>query len=122
MAKKTVENIKSAANSVVDAARPMVEKVAETAKPAAQKAVKAGSDAAQKAAATARKVTPKKPQYFVQFNGREIDMETISDEAKALFRAENKRTAIISCRVYLKPEDNAAYYVINDTFFGRINL
>lgn len=126
MAKKTseefLEDVKDAATSVVDAAKPVVEKAKKAAKPAAKKAAKAGSDAAQAVVETAKKVTPKKPEYYVQFNGREINMEELSAKAKALFREENKRTAVLSCRIYLKPEDNAAYYVVNDTFFGRISL
>ncbi len=113
MAKKTgeefLEDVKDAATSVVDAAKPVVEKAKKAAKPAAKKAAKASSDAAQAVVETAKKVTPKKPEYYVQFNGREINMEELSAKAKALFREENKRTAVLSCRIYQKPEDNAAY-------------
>lgn len=120
--KKATDRIGDAASSVVDAAKPVVKKARKAAAPTVKKAVKAGNEAAQAVKETAKRVAPKKPEYFVQFNGHEVDMETLSDQAKAAFKEEHKRTAILSCRIYLKPEDNAAYYVVNDSFFGRIDL
>ena len=122
MAKKTTDTnqevITDAAASVMDAAAPVVEK----AKKAAAPTVKKAAQAAKSAQAAVKKATPKKPEYYVQYMGREFDMEALAAEAKAAFRAENKRTAVTSCRVYLKLEDNAAYYVINDNFRGHIEL
>ena len=120
--KKATDAIGDAAASVVDAAKPVVKKAKKAAAPTVKKAVKAGSEAAQAVMETAKKVSPKKPEYYVQFNGREINMEELSDKAKAAFKEDHKRTAVLSCRIYLKPEDNAAYYVVNDTYFGRVDL
>ena len=120
--KKATDAIGDAAATVVDAAKPVVKKAKKAAAPTVKKAVKAGSDAAQAVKETAKKVSPKKPEYYVQFNGREINMEELSDKAKAAFKEEHKRTAVLSCRIYLKPEDNAAYYVVNDTYFGHVDL
>ena len=125
MAKKheeIIEDVKDVledvAETVSDAAKPVVKKVKAAAKPVAKKAVQAGSEAVE----AVKKATPKKTEYFVQFNGREINMEEIAAKAKAAFKENNKRTAVLSCRIYVKPEDNAAYYVINDTYFGRVEL
>lgn len=120
--KRATEAIGDAATTVVDAAKPVVKKVRAAAKPAAAKAAQAGTAATKAVKETAKKVTPKKPEYFVQFNGREVNMDDLAAQAKNLFKEENKRAAVLSCRIYLKPEDNTAYYVINDTFFGRISL
>ena len=120
--KKATDAIGDAAATVVDAAKPVVKKAKKAAAPTVKKAVKAGSEAAQAVKETAKKVSPKKPEYYVQFNGREINMEELSDKAKAAFKEDHKRTAVLSCRIYLKPEDNAAYYVVNDTYFGRVDL
>ena len=120
--KKATDAIGDAAASVVDAAKPVVKKAKKAAAPTVKKAVKAGSEAAQAVKETAKKVSPKKPEYYVQFNGREINMEELFDKAKAAFKEDHKRTAVLSCRIYLKPEDNAAYYVVNDTYFGRVDL
>lgn len=119
---KATDMIGDAAAVVADAAKPVVSKAKKAAAPTVKKAVKAGSDAAQAVVETTKKVTPKKPEYYVQFVGKEIDMEDLANQAKASFKEEHKRTAVMSCRVYLKPEDSAAYYVINDTYFGRIDL
>ena len=42
------------------------------------------------------------------------------EKAKADFKAQNKG-AIRSCKLYIKPEDGAAYYVINGKS-GKIDL
>lgn len=120
--KKATDAIGDAAASVVDAAKPVVKRARKAAAPTVKKAVKAGTEAAQTVKETAKKVAPKKPEYYVQFNGHEINMDELSEQAKAAFKAEHKRTAVLSCRIYLKPEDNAAYYVVNDSYFGRIDL
>jgi hypothetical protein len=33
-----------------------------------------------------------------------------------------KASELQTINLYLKPEDNAAYYVLNDTFMGKIDL
>ena len=118
-AKDALEDV---ADAVADAAKPVVKKVKAAAKPAAKKAAKAGTEAVEAVKETAKKVTPKKPEFYVQFGGNEVNVEELAAKAKAAFKENNKRTAVLSCRIYIKPEDNAAYYVINDTFFGRIEL
>ena len=120
--KKATDAIGDAAATVVDAAKPVVKKARKAAAPTVKKAVKASTDAAQAVKETAKKVTPKKPEFFVQFNGQEFNMDDLADKAKAAFKEDHKRTAVLSCRIYLKPEDNAAYYVVNDTYFGRVDL
>lgn len=116
--KKATDAIAEAASSAVDAAKPVVAKARKAAKPAMKKAAAAGKTVKE----TAKKVTPQKPECYVQFGGKEIDMEDLVNRAKAAFKAENKRAAVLSCRVYLKPEDSAAYYVVNDSFFGKLSL
>ena len=125
MAKKTEEildevkdTLEDVADAVVDAAKPVVKKVKAAAKPAAKKAAQAGAEAVE----AVKKAAPKKTEYYVQYAGREIDVDELAVKAKAAFKAEHKRTAVLSCRIYVKPEDNAAYYVINDTFFGRVDI
>ena len=120
--KKAADTLSEKATTVVDAAKPAVEKARKAAAPAVKRAKEVGADAAKTVADAAKKAAPKKPEYYVQYAGREIDMDELAAQAKAAFKAENKRAAIMSCRIYLKPEDSAAYYVVNDTFFGKISL
>ena len=50
-------------------------------------------------------------------------MQAAVDRIKAEYVAQGHRASSIkSLKVYLKPEDNAAYYVINDKLAGRVDL
>ncbi|MBR5565949.1 MAG: hypothetical protein IKW08_07300 [Roseburia sp.] len=73
----------------------------------------------------AKKTTTKKsvePAVVVQFGGQEVDMATVIENAKKAFEAEgNKVSSIKEIQIYVKPEEYAAYYVINGVS-GRINL
>ena len=48
----------------------------------------------------------------LQVSGQEYDCAAIVEKARADYRLTHK-TGIHSCKVYIKPEENAAYYVIN---------
>ena len=60
------------------------------------------------------------PYLCVQFNGSEVDVGTLVEAAKAEFRKEKKRASIKSLKLYIKPEEQAAYYVINEAFSGKV--
>ena len=79
-----------------------------------------------KKAAPAKKATTTKkavePAVVVQFGGQEVNMATVIENAKKAFEAEgNKVSSIKEIQIYVKPEEYAAYYVINGVS-GRINL
>ena len=38
------------------------------------------------------------------------------------FRKEKKRAQIIEFKLYVKPEERAAYYVVNESFDGKISF
>ena len=80
----------------------------ETAKPAREKKP---SRAAKKAAKAAKEEL--KPEVFAD----------VIEKAKNEFVADGHRASSIkSLQVYLKPEEFAAYYVINQKFAGRVDL
>ena len=125
MAKKTTAK---KAEEVKEVKLPVVEeKAAETA-PVADEVVtekKPGrKPAAKKTAAKAEtKKVEKKDEVFVQFAGEEYAVEDVMDKAKAAYIAEGHRaSAIKSVRLYIKPEERKAYYVINDKAAGCIEL
>ena len=60
------------------------------------------------------------PQVVVQYQGADIDVSALEEAAKADFKASHKRVRILSLRLYVKPEERAAYYVINDAYEGRL--
>lgn len=91
----------------------------ETAKPAREKKP---SRAAKKAAAKAAK-EELVPEVFIQYQGNEAIVADVIEKAKNEFVAEGHRASSIkSLQVYLKPEEFAAYYVINQKFAGRVDL
>ena len=64
-----------------------------------------------------------KPEIFVQYQGNEAVLAEVVEKAKGEFVAAGHRVSSIkSLQVYLKPEEFAAYYVINQKFAGRVNL
>jgi len=104
---KASQTVKDAAEKAAPAVKAAGKTIRETGKKAATAGKKAAS--AGKKAATAII-----PEVYLQWQGRETLCSEIVDRAKADFRTENSNAVILSCRVYLKPEDGAAYYVIND--------
>lgn len=59
-------------------------------------------------------------EVYLQYSGQEYDCAAIVEQAKADYRASHK-IGIHSCRVYIKPEEGCAYYVINRVD-GKISL
>lgn len=101
------------------------ETVKDTAKKATEKVEVATKTVVKKAAA--KKAAPKKeelkPEVFIQFQGQEAVVADVIEKAKKQFEAEGHRASSIkSIQVYLKPEEYAAYYVINQKHAGRVDL
>lgn len=103
---------------------PVTEAVVETVVEEAvvEEAVKA--EPAKKA--PAKKTAAKKAvnaNVMLEFNGQSVSTDLIVENIKKAFEAEgNKLSAIKDFQVYVKPEDNAAYYVINQDITGKVNL
>ena len=78
---------------------------------------------ARKAAKTSTtKVSAAKPgepktDIFIQYQGKETD---VSAAAKADFAAEHAGEEVRELKLYVKPEERAVYYVVNDTFNGCV--
>lgn len=94
-------------------------KIAETAAPA--EAPAAESKAAKSAKAPARRGRPPlTPELYVELGSSQYNITDIIDRAKADYRATHK-VGVQSCKVYIKPEEQAAYYVINKVS-GKLDL
>ena len=103
---------------------------AKTAKKAAAKTTTAAKKTAAAAKKTVKKAADKKAEVKkavaaknvvqLQFAGKDIAVDAIVEAAKADFKANNKG-AVKTVEVYLKPEENAAYYVINGVA-GKVAL
>ena len=126
MAKKTTAK---KAEEVKEVKAPVVEEIAVETAPVVEENVtekKPAKKAAAKkttAVKTEEKKIEKKDEVFVQFAGEEFVVEDVMEKAKAAYIAEGHRAcAIKSVRLYIKPEERKAYYVINDKAAGCIEL
>lgn len=63
-----------------------------------------------------------KPELFIQYQGEEIDLSALIEAAKADFHSAKKRTLVTGLKLYVKPEEHAAYYVINEKNEGKISF
>ena len=78
-------------------------------------------------AAKAREEEKKKadnlvPEVVVQYQDSEANIAALIDAAKKDFRTVKKRMHITDMKLYVKPEERTAYYVINDTFDGKVSF
>ena len=63
------------------------------------------------------------PEVGLQYREYEANMEDVTARVKAHYVAKgNKEESIENLQVYVKPEEFTAYYVINDSFCGKVNL
>ena len=130
MAEKKVAEVKEVKPAEVKAAvkaeeEKVVEKAAEVKETVKATVKTAAKKTAQKK--TTRKTTTKNEasstEVFVEFYGQQSSVESVEERVKAAFVAEGHKAGTIkSLKIYLKPEEQAAYYVINDKFAGRVDL
>lgn len=96
---------------------PAVSETKSAAKKAAPKTVKTKA-AAKKTTKTTTKAAPKAStavKVFVEYQGRQMDMDAILEAVKT---AAGKKS-VKSLEVYVKPEDGAAYYVVDGKDTGK---
>jgi len=123
--KKVVEEVKevkvsAAVEKMAVEAAPVVEPVVTEKKKPGRKSGNANKSTEAK---TEVKKVEKKDEVFVQFAGEEFAVEEVMDKAKAAYVAEGHRASTIkSVRLYIKPEERKAYYVINEKAAGSIDL
>lgn len=130
--KKATEAAAPAAKAVKEAAAPAAKAVKEAAAPAAKAVKKETAKAAEKAKTavkkTAEKAAAKKPAakkeiettVSVQFSGKSYTTEELVAIAKDVWKYDLKQKAsdFQSVELYVKPEENQAYYVINGEHTG----
>ena len=101
--------------------KPVVKKAAV--KKTASKTT-AKKTAAKPTARTAAKKAEVKTELFLQFAGREYTQEEVLQKVKNVWTKElkNKVGDMKDVKIYLKPEEFAAYYVINGDTTGKVDL
>lgn len=100
--------------------------VKETVKTPVKEEVKkapAKKAAAKTTAVKTTKAASVDTELYVQFAGNEVSTTDIVAKVKAAYIAEgHKESAIKAIKLYIKPEDSAVYYVINDKASGMVSL
>lgn len=120
--KMATETKKAVAKAITEEKKEATKK--ETAK---KETVK--KDAPKKAVAK-KEAAPKKEaakagkkEVFVQFGNREVSTDELMAKVEAAYSAEgHKIAASDNIRIYVKPEENMLYYVVNDSYASGINL
>ena len=107
--------------TVVKAEEPKKEEKVE--EPKKETVKKAPAKKTVKKPVVKKKETEKVEEIYVQFQAMEFTTKDVMDKAKQAFVAEGHReSSIKSIRLYIKPEESMAYYVINDKFAGGVSL
>ena len=92
---------------------------------------KAGKEKAEVKKAAAKKETVKKAvakkdikvNAFVEYYGKQVEEKTVIANVKKAWTKSGKKVGDIkTLDLYIKPEENAAYYVINGTNAGSVAL
>ena len=74
-----------------------------------------------KKTATAKKVAPK-TEVLLQYQYQEISYATIEKKVLAQYKKDKTGEDAKTVKIYVKPEENTAYYVVNDKFRGSVEL
>lgn len=116
--RRTKEEIEADAKKAASAAKKAAGGALDTVAKAAKQAVGGGAKAAGKISSS---LIPA-PEVVVQYSGAEIGASALTDAAVAQFKAAKKRARIKDIKLYIKPEERAAYYVINGSFNGKVDF
>lgn len=127
--KKTARKTGRRAKKAATTAKKTVEEKSVTAREAAAETVEAVKKTAKETADSVRKTAKKEytkaalKETYIQVDGHEYkESEILAKVEQAYVDAGNKLTSMKSLQLYIKPEDNAAYYVINTDITGRVEL
>lgn len=90
-------------------------------KPAVKKAAPAKT-AAPKKEADPKEETEVKASVFIQYGEKEIAAKKVLEEVEKAYLSEHEGAVIKTVEVYIKPEENAAYYVVNGEGSGTFKV
>ena len=132
MRKSTKATAKATASQATETVAKTVEKAVKaaekTTKAVAEKAEEVKEAVKETAKAPAKRTSTRKTAVnetvYLQYLGKEINKDDLVKQVKDIWTKElkNKAGDLKSVTLYLKPEENMAYYVINDDVTGSIAL
>ncbi len=102
-------------------AKAAEEKTTETAKKAPAKKTTARKTPAKRT--TTKKAAVVTEEVYLQYAGKEFSSADLTAKVKEIWKEMGKKAADLKdIKVYVKPEENAAYYVINNEETGSFGL
>ncbi len=120
---KTAEKVEKVEKEAVDAVSAAADSKPEKAeavkpaakRPAARRTTTRKTGARKTAGRKPKETTDVNPEMFIQFGGQEYSEKSIMEKVVAAWESEGKKpSAIKRIRLYVKPEEGKAYYVINE--------
>ncbi len=111
--------------AAVQTAEPKRMEIKETEKKAAEVVAEKAAEVKKAVKKAAPKKTAVKKEIkvstYVEFGGKQVDEKTmIADIKKSWTKSGNKVRDIKTMDLYIKPEENAVYYVINGNETGSV--
>jgi len=107
-----------------DSAKKQTAKKAEPAKKTVKKQAAKKAEPAKKAAKATEKTAARKAnvksEMFIQYDGNQVDSAALLERVQADCASEGIK--IKELKLYIKPEDNACYYVANGNVAGKVDL
>lgn len=128
--KETVETIKFVSETAAKKAKKVTDSAIKTAKEVSDTAVKTAKEVSDSAAKIAKEVSANtmdkvketlsldgvsERKIYIQYFGKQIDEEKITENFKELWLQEHKLSEIKTLNIYYKLEDQKAYFVVNDS-------
>lgn len=117
-AKKTAKKATQAAKATAKKATEVVKKATKKAESATEKA----ADAAKKVVKKATSAKDVSRTAVVEYAGNQYQVSDIIERCEAKYKSQSKNKAFKDIKVYIKPENNAAYYVVDDKSADKIDL
>lgn len=127
LAAEVKEEAPKVAEKAAKAAEKTVKAAGKTVKEAARKAETAKTEAKKAVATAAAKAPAKrgmKETVYLQFLGKEINKDDVMKKVKEVWTKQMKHKVgdMHTVALYLKPEENMAYFVINGDVTGSVTL
>lgn len=134
MAEEKKSTVKPAAEKIATEAKKAAEAVTAAAAEAAGNAKEAAKEAKKKTTrrtstrkTTTRTTRAKKPEIkesvSIQYAGKDITAASLIEKTKEIWKDLGKKEADLkTVNVYVKTEENRAYYVINETEVGSFEI
>lgn len=123
---KLVPEVEATVEQAVPEVKKTVEKIVPEVKEAVEKAVPETKKAVEKVKKAATKSTAKKEiktTLYVEYYGKQVqEKDMIASVKKAWTKSGKKVGDIKTMALYVKPEENSVYYVINGDSAGRVEF